>query len=259
MPHPCAMMTGMDPSGEAASVSLHCIGELQDFLAPARRGQCRTLRFRAPTPVRHLAETQGIPHTEIGRVSINGMPAGLEDPVGDGDRVELWPVLEEGAEPAALEARPRFLADAHLGKLSGYLRLLGFDTKYHNDLGDALLAESSTREQRILLSRDRDLLMRRTVTRGCYLRPNDPWQQLQYLVRRLGLCEWIRPFSRCMRCNGSLAEVAKQDVVDQVPPGVANFQERYWRCQGCGQVYWQGSHWRVLADRVEALCGQPAD
>jgi uncharacterized protein with PIN domain len=239
-----------------ATATLRCFAELNDFLPPDDRGQVFPISFRAPAPVRHVAESAGVPHTEIARVVHNGVPAGLEDPVADGDRLELHPWLEEpDGIPPPLAEEPRFVADAHLGKLAGYLRLLGFDTHHHNDLGDRVLAGLAEQEGRILLSRDRDLLMHRAVRQGCYLRPDDPQMQLRYLVRRLRLCDWIEPFSRCMVCNGTLSAVDKAAVIDQLPPAVAEHQQDFWRCDGCGRLYWQGSHWRALAARVEGLCG----
>jgi len=149
---------------------------------------------------------------------------------------------------------PHFLADAHLGALARQLRLLGFDTLWLNDLGDAGLVTLARREGRILLTRDRRLLMGPKVTQGCFIDPITPREQLAYLLARLQLCPEITPFTRCSLCNGRLEERLPMEVRSLVPPRVLASQEAFWQCQGCQQLYWQGSHWQAMCRRIQALC-----
>lgn len=241
--------------------NLRCYAELNDFLQPSWRQHRFAVEFVASAPLRHLAEGIGIPHTEIALALKNGEPVDLDCTVDDGDSLALYPLFAsqalEGAAPDRIRppGTPRFVADAHLGKLAGYLRLLGFDTLYANDLGDRELATIAASEQRVLLSRDRDLLMHKAVRYGAFLHATDTWTGVEYLQRRYRLCDHAAPFSRCMTCNGLLESVAKSAVVDQVPSAVAQLQDDFWRCRDCGQVYWRGSHWRALQARVETLCG----
>lgn len=243
-----------------AVATLRCYEELNDFLPHALRRRDFALPFDPPAPVRHLVETVGVPHTEIELVLRNGESVDLEARVQDGDRLAIYPAFEAfdvaplvRLRPAPLR-EPRFLADAHLGRLARDLRLLGFDATFANDLGDDALARMAAAEHRILLTRDRQLLMRREVTHGCYLRAARPEEQLAYLVRRLQLCGLIRPFARCTACNTPVENVPVEVVAAILPPGVCRLHERFWRCPGCGRVYWQGSHWRAMAGRVARLC-----
>ncbi len=240
-------------------VTLRCYAELNDFLAPAQRQ--RDIEVEAPpgAPLRHLIETLGIPHTEVELILINGRSVGLEQSIAEGDRASLYPMFEALDVAPELKIRPqplretRFLVDAHLGKLARTLRLLGFDTRFENDPGDPALVRLARAEHRILLTRDRALLMHRELTHGCYLRAAPPWSQVEYLIRRLDLGRSLRPFSRCMRCNGLLAPVAKSEVADSLPPRVRQGFERFWRCEGCAQPYWEGSHYQRLTARIRAL------
>ena len=244
-----------------AVATLRFYEELNDFLPHALRRRDVALRFDPPAPVRHLVETVGVPHTEIEVVLRNGDPVDLEARVVDGDRLAVYPVFEcfDVASLVRLRAaplrEPRFLADAHLGRLARDLRLLGFDTAFVNDVGDDELVRLATAEHRILLTRDRQLLMRRELTHGCYLRAARPEEQLAYLVRRLQLCRLIRPFARCTACNTPVDAVPAATVAAQVPPSVRRLHESFWCCVGCGRVYWQGSHWRAMAGRIARLCG----
>ena len=243
-----------------ARATLRCYAELNDFLPAARRQRDFELGFAAPAPVRHLVECCGVPHTEIELVLRDGQSLGLEDTVADGDRLALYPVFEafDVRPELRLRARPlrapRFLADAHLGRLARQLRMLGFDTLWENDLGDDRLAQLSVREHRILLTRDRRLLMRRELTHGCFVRSGGTGRQLAYLVERLQLCGAIRPFTRCMLCNAQVAAVPLSEVRERVPRGVVGTTQAFWRCTGCGRVYWQGTHWRAMQARIAALC-----
>jgi hypothetical protein len=243
-----------------AVATLRCYEELNDFLPHARRRRDIRLEFDPPAPVRHLVETLGVPHTEIELVLRNGESVDLEARVEDGDRLAIYPVFESFDVAPLVRLRPdplrepRFIADAHLGRLARDLRLLGFDTAFANDLGDDRLARLAAAERRILLTRDRQLLMRRDVTHGCYLRAARPEEQLAYLVRRLQLCRLIRPFTRCSACNAPVQRVGCDAIAATLPPGVRRLHEAFWRCDGCGRVYWRGSHWCAMAGRIERLC-----
>ncbi len=243
-----------------AVATLRFYEELNDFLPPRRRKRDIALTFDAPAPARHLIETLGVPHTEVELLLRNGESVDLEAPVKDGDRLAVYPLFESLDVSPLLRIRrrplrrPRFLADAHLGRLAGYLRMLGFDTVIAGTADDRELARQAAREGRILLTRDRALLMRREVTHGCYVRPRPPRAQLAELVRRLDLCGAIRPFSRCIRCNGELEPVTKEAVRGRLPPGVAARCREFRRCPACGRVYWKGSHHRRMGEMIRHLC-----
>ncbi len=243
-----------------ATATLRFYAELNEFLPPEHRQRDLTLSFVAPAPVRHLIELAGVPHTEVEVILLEGESVDLETAVGDGQRLAIYPVFEAFDARPLLHLRPRplrtprFLADAHLGALARGLRLLGFDTLWLNDLGDASLVVLARREGRILLTRDRRLLMRREVTHGCFIRPVTSREQLAFLVDRLQLCPEIAPFNRCSLCNGLLEERLPAQVQSQVPSRVQASQEVFWRCQGCERLYWQGSHWQAMGRQIQALC-----
>jgi uncharacterized protein with PIN domain len=244
------------------TATLRCYAELNDYLPKEQRQQDITVEFVPPTPLRHIAEGLGIPHTEIELALRNGRSVDLDSPLADGDRIALYPVFEAFDIQPELRIRarplraPRFIADAHLGKLARYLRLLGFDTLQDNDIGDPALVEQASHEGRILLSRDRHLMMHRAVTHGCHLRSGDPREQLTHLLSRLQLCGLIQPFSRCTVCNAAVLPVDKQQVLDLLPESVARLHDDFWRCSGCGRVYWQGSHWLALQRLVDEVCSK---
>jgi uncharacterized protein with PIN domain len=233
--------------------------ELNDFLPPARRKRDIVQAFEPPVPVRHLIENLGVPHTEVELILVNGCSVDLDHLLQDADRVSVYPMFESLDVTPLLRIRqaplrkPRFLADAHLGKLARYLRLLGFDTLFFNDAGDARLAALSANDRRVLLTRDRALLMHRTVTHGCYIRSLDPKAQLLQVIRRLDLLAAMRPFTRCMECNGRLRGVAKPAIENRLPKGVVQHYNAFWRCSDCGRIYWKGHHYQAMSKWIDVL------
>lgn len=229
---------------------------LNVFLSPARRGGAFVAGFARDASVKQAVEAFGVPHTEIACVLVNGVEADFARRVAAGDRIDIHPVAEARADAGGTPAgrSPRFIADAHLGGLARLLRLAGFDTLFRNDYADAEIGALAVAEDRVVLTRDRALLMRRELRQGCYVRATRPPAQFRELVARLGLAAALRPFSRCLVCNGELAAVDAAAVADRLPPNVAQQQRRFTRCAGCDRVYWPGSHWR----RMRALLGELA-
>lgn len=189
--------------------------ELNEFLPRERQYQTLRIRFNRRQSVKHLIESSGIPHTEVDLVLANGRSVDFSYLVQALDRVAVYPVFESMDITPLLKLRPaplreaRFVLDGHLGRLAAYLRMLGFDTLYRNDFDDPELAQISAEQKRILLTRDRGLLKRSLVTRGFCLRTREPRRQLLDVMRRFDLSGQVRPFTRCMACNGLLKVVNK--------------------------------------------------
>jgi uncharacterized protein len=145
----------------------------------------------------------------------------------------------------------QFLADAMLGRLATWLRLLGYDTVYENNATDAELARRARLEQRILLTRDVELTHRRGV-RALLIETDQVESQLEQVIRALNLTVQ-QAFSRCAECNQPLEEATKNSVREQVPPYVFHTQEHFRRCANCGRVYWRGTHWAHMLERLEDI------
>ena len=139
----------------------------------------------------------------------------------------------------------RFICDIHLGKLARWLRLLGFDTVYGNNLEDREIVRVAKAEHRIVLTRDGDLLAEKSVST---YRPASifPDEQLRELLAAFNLRGRSRPFSRCMNCNGEIMPVEKTSVTASVPVGIMLNMEQFGRCQACAKIYWPGSHYRRM-------------
>jgi hypothetical protein len=233
--------------------------ELNDHLAPPLRHQTLEKEFFVPAPVKDMIESFGVPHTEVEVILINGESSDFSRPVHDRDRVAVYPVFESVDISPELRLRPqplrqiRFVLDVHLGRLARYLRMLGFDALYRNDLADPELVRISVEERRILLTRDRGLLMHSVVTHGYWVRDTESRRQTEEVIHRFDLARRIQPFTRCMECNGELVEASQSEVLDRLPPRIAVRRHEYRQCSHCGRVYWQGSHYDRMARWISGL------
>lgn len=202
---------------------------------------------RAAT-LKNAIEALGVPHTEIGRIHVNGEPATLQRIVRQGDAVEVYPWEKMEAGPL-----PLFLADAHLGGLARFLRMLGFDTLHENAFTDEEIRRIAAEERRIVLSRDRELLKCREIAHGCYVRALKPEAQLREVAGRYALAASARPFTLCLNCNVPLQPVEKSAVAHRVPETVLRLQHAYTRCPACDGVFWPGSHYQRMLKALKPV------
>jgi uncharacterized protein len=225
-------------------IEVRVYGDLVDLTGEAEL----TVPVGQDRSVKDLVESVGVPHPEVGLLVVDGDAVGFDHLVTGGARVAVYPPFHDlhlaagqGLWPDPPEPR-RFVLDVHLGTLTRRLRLLGFDTWYRTEADDHELADVAVSEGRVLLTRDRELLMRRVIVHGYLPRSHDPDDQLAEVVRRYGLRDRVAALTRCIPCNGVLEPVAKAEVIDQLPPRTRADHGTFVRCRSCGQVYWPGSH-----------------
>lgn len=238
--------------------------ELNDFLPPDRRGKEFTCACARAATAKHMIEALGVPHTEVEVVLVNGESVGFGRLLKDGDRVAVYPKFEALDISPLLRVREhplrrvRFVADAHLGGLAHLLRMAGFDTLYDNGFDDGEISALAAREERIVLTRDRELLKRRAITHGCYVHALKSVAQLREIVQRLDLAGQLRPFSLCLYCNTPLRSIPKAGLAARVPPQSFAYYEDFTTCDHCGRIYWQGSHWQRMRQLLHDILPTPS-
>lgn len=243
-------------------ITLRFYEELNDFLPPEKRKTEFIRSLPEPTSVKDLIEGCRVPHTEVDLILINGEPTGFDRLVQHGDRVSVYPVFEslDITNATRLQERPlrnpRFLVDVNLGKLARFLRMAGFDTAYKNHADDPELIQQMLQENRVLLTRDRRLLMHKVVEKGYLVRSDRPADQLEEVVHRFDLAGCVKPFTRCMHCNTPLEHVSKGEVIHRLRPLTKRYYETFSRCPGCERIYWAGSHRDRLDPKVRAILKQ---
>ncbi len=245
-----------------ARVRLRFYAELNDFLPPERRQVEFEHSASERASVKDVIESVGVPHAEVDLVLVNGVSVGFAHPVSDGDRISVYPVFEAVDISPIVRLRPRplrnarFVLDTHLGRLAGYLRMLGFDALYRNDYDDEEIVRISISDGRIILTRDKGLLMRNAVTHGYWVRATRVREQVLEVVRRFDLAGQARPFTRCIVCNRELQPVAKEQVADRLLPKTRRYYQEFFICDSCGRIYWNGFHYEHMRRTVDEILSE---
>ena len=240
-------------------VLLRLFGELNDFLKDPDL-KIREINYKDRQTIKDILEGIGIPHTEVYLMKKEDKIIDFSYLVKNNDLIKVYPVfrtldLERGHETTRKKYpfEPKFIADAHLGKLVSYLRILGFDTLYFNDYGDKFLAQKSSEENRILLTRDHGLLMRKNVKYGYFVRADLPKKQLKEVIARYNLLEYINKASRCPKCNHLLKRIEKEKIIDRLEPKTKKYFNKFYICPNCDQIYWKGSHFNRIDNLIENI------
>jgi len=241
------------------AIRLRFHGDLPFFLPSKAATVNRQLSEK--TSIKDAIEACGVPHTEVDLILIDGQPVDFSRVIAssadidvhpiDSNRVTLFPENRLQVRNIVV-----FVADGHLGKLVRDLRLLGIDIVYDRDAEDRQLLNISIAEGRALLTRDRRLLMHSVLRDGYYLRSQNPLEQTLEVLRRFDLATSLAPFSRCLRCNAPLEAVEKHTVVERLEPLTKLYYKQFRKCPGCGQIYWPGSHFETLQQRIETICSR---
>jgi hypothetical protein len=259
---PAAMAPDQSPP-----LQLRFYGDLGALLKhPARLRETVLYPLARRASIKDIIESLGIPHTEIGRLQSAGGEVGFSFLPAPGDRVDVHPVGGDLLPTAATVLRPeplrayRFLVDVNVSRLASLLRMAGFDAasvrEQSNLTSRSAVASAARQQERILVSRDRELLKLRTVIHGRLIRNQDPTRQLHEVVTVYRLQLLARPFSRCMKCNRPLAPVAKEAILSRLEPLTKKYYSVFSRCPQCENIYWQGSHYErmlKILDKSEVL------
>ena len=244
-------------SGDGFTISLTFHGDLAVFLKRDERSQPIRRVLREKTAIKDAIEACGVPHPEIDLIVCDGVAVGFSHQLTCDAVVEVHPAgcVPGVSRSVGLQRRgvTGFVADGHLGKLVRNLRLLGIDVAYRPIVEDVELIGIACSEDRAVLTRDRRLLMHAAVRDGYFPRSQMPEEQTVEVLRRYELGSIIKPYTRCLRCNGALGVVEKCAVAEQLEPLTRKYYDVFRQCESCGNVYWPGSHFSRLEARVSRL------
>jgi len=233
--------------------------ELNDFLPEGCRKTDFQYAFFDKPSIKDAIEAIGVPHTEVDLILVNGRSVGFDYHLESEDRVSVYPTFEslDITPIIRLRALPlrsnKFIIDVQLGKLARLLRMLGFDTLYRNDYSDAEIIRISSREKRIIITRDKGILKNRSVTHGYWIRTASAESQVKEVLHRFDLIEQIRPFQRCIVCNGEISHIDKAEIIEELLPKTARYYDVFNRCVDCKKIYWKGSHYQKMEAWIERL------
>ncbi|MFC1949156.1 Mut7-C RNAse domain-containing protein [Chloroflexota bacterium] len=151
----------------------------------------------------------------------------------------------------------KFIVDHNVGKLTKWLRMMGYDTLFFTGDDDWQMIITALNEGRVILTRDTQIMKRGVIASGrlkaVLIENEEPKQQMRQVVEALDLDTRSRLFSLCLECNQPLEERTHQQVKGRVPPFVFQTQDQYVECPSCHRIYWKGTHWQAMTDRLEEL------
>ncbi len=226
--------------------------ELNDFLPENKRKIQFIHQFTGQPAVKDMIESLGVPHTEVDLILVNGKSVNFYYRVKDNDIISVYPKFESfdisniqklRKEPLR---KPKFICDVHLGKLARNLRLMGIDTFYQKNITDDEIVNVSLKEKRTILTRDTGILKRKCVTHGYFIRNQDPKKQVLEVTSRFQLIKKIKPFTLCLECGNKLKHISKKEIVYLLPKKVSEIQRKYYKCEHCNKIYWQGTHFKNM-------------
>jgi uncharacterized protein with PIN domain len=149
----------------------------------------------------------------------------------------------------------KLLADAMLGRLAKWLRILGYDTEYLADTDDYAVMRLARAEGRLILTRDRALAARPEL-RTLLVESESLEEQLLQIREALGPPPEPAA-TRCSLCNRVLLDAPPELVKAQVPPYVRRTHDQFSVCPECGRVFWQGTHWAQMEALIAGLHDEP--
>lgn len=233
--------------------------ELNDFLPDKKKSHSFSYAFNGTPAIKDSIEAIGVPHVEVNAILVNGASVNFTYQLQDGDNISVYPVSVNMDILSTTRLQPpplpdtRFILDVHLGKLTHKLRMLGFDTLYRNDYEDAEIVELSVKENRIILTHDRSILMYKSVAHGYWIRSDQPDEQIVEVLKHFDLYSQVKAFHRCIACNGMLNRMDKQTVEARLEPKTILYYGEFHICSDCNQIYWKGSHYEKMKDYIQNL------
>jgi len=240
--------------------------ELNDFLPQEKRKIRFQHQFFDNPSIKDLIESLGVPHTEIDLILVNGNSVNFSYIVQDKDDISVYPIFESFDISNIQQLREitlyqqlktiyqiKIIVDSHLGKLAKYMRLLGIDTFYKNDIQEIEIINISINEKRTILTKNKNLLKRNEVINGYWIRNENVESQIKEVVRRFKLQNKIKYFSRCLICNSQLKFIEKEKIINRIPSRVKEWCNEFYYCENCDKIYWKGSHYNKMLMTLKEL------
>ena len=240
-------------------ITIRFYEELNNYLKTNIRKQDLFIEVEKGLPVGKLIESLGPPCSAVDLILVNGNSVGFDYILRDNDRVSVYPVFErfDIASVTRLDQAPlrnlKFICDVHLGRLAKYLRMLGFDTLYKNNYDDNILIRLSNLHNRVLLSRDKELIENKQLLRRYLIRQSEPDEQVIEVVSYFDITNQISSLLRCLECNGIVKAVSKESVKHLIDSYIYKTNNEFTNCTDCKKIFWKGSHYDAMIRQVQEL------
>jgi uncharacterized protein len=230
--------------------------ELNDYLPPHQKKVDVKAEFIGKRSIKEAIEDFGVPPSAVDLVLINGNPVDFRYILKDGDRVSVYPVFEKLniQNVSMLRKSPlrkiQFIADVDLKDMVQLMRMLGFDTMFNSTHSVADIIEASKQENRVILTKRKELLKSRSVTHAVRVCPGTSIEQVRGVMDDLTINDRIKPFSRCLRCNTRLENRQTKEILHRISPETKRIFEKYLLCRLCRKDVRQKNAWQLKVDII---------
>ncbi|HEX37823.1 MAG TPA: hypothetical protein ENG70_03060 [Candidatus Cloacimonetes bacterium] len=240
-------------------IHLRFYEELNVFIPQEFRKKRFSHTLKVQTSVKDLVESFNVPHTQVDMILVNQKQVDFSHIIKDHDDISVFPYFHRfKIEAISKISHPkpeiiRFIADNHLGNLARDLRMLGLDTLHNERFIHHELVEQANSQERILLTKDRNILKRNDLNFGYYVYANQDADQLAEVVLQFDLADKLSPLSRCLRCNAILEKIDKDKVLDRLPQRVKHTHNSFTYCPHCDKVFWKGTHIDRMTEKLDTI------
>ena len=230
--------------------------EFNCFKRRKNKGQEIIYPLERKSSIKHIIESLGVPHTEIGKIVVEDKEIDFNYIPANSQKITVLPIIPpfDVTRPSVLRPEPLqkmgFVVDVNVGKLALLLRMLGLDTEYSPKFLDKDILSFCKKEKRIVLSKDTGLLECKQIIFGRHIRSVYPDDQLSEVLDFFGIKGPFKFFTRCLRCNNKLSLVNKKDIMHRLEPKTKKYFNRFKICSQCNRIYWRGSHYEKMKTRL---------
>jgi len=144
-----------------------------------------------------------------------------------------------------------FVVDCMLGKLAKWLKILGFDAVFFNKIEDHALLEIAKKEDRILLTRDTELMGKTKEAKSLFIESENWRMQVEQVLDHFDIWRDVKPNSRCIECNVRIKDLTREKAKNLVTPFVFENADTFALCPDCGRVFWRGTHLKDMETKID--------
>jgi len=159
--------------------------------------------------------------------------------------------------PVEEENEPTFFVDAMLGNIAKKLRLMGYDSRYLADIEDDELITLAKNDNRIIISRDEDLIRKalKYDIKSIFIKNKEEIEQFREIINQsnLKIIKINGHRARCPKCNSKTHSINKKNIQKKIPKRILEYNDKFWECKTCDQIFWEGTHIKNLQKFVGEL------
>jgi uncharacterized protein with PIN domain len=160
------------------------------------------------------------------------------------------------------------LIDAMLTNVGRWLRIIGIKASIATkDMSDKEILNKARKENSIIVTEDKELFERAKGSgiRSIYI--NKMTNLKEKLLSILKKCritksrvENFDKYTLCTKCGGELEKIniekEKEKWKEKIPSYILERYKEVWICEECGQVYWEGSHWKKIRSFLKEIANE---